>query len=334
MDELILAVDGGQTSTKAIISLRDGTILGAGRGTPCDHIHGPNGIARNRAAIHSAAHAALSVAGARTESIIGVGLGLTSAPREGEATPLFRAIVQELCSPRAFWVDSDFVSNLAGASAGADGIVVIAGGGSIGYGTDASGREAISAGLGYLLGDEGSAWYIGLNALQAASQAADRRGRETALLSLVLDHYGLTTVRDIIRIIYDAGFTRDKVSVLAPEVVRLAREGDDVAAEIIRSGSEKLATIALGVARQLYQPGEPVTVYPTGGVFEAGDLVMTPFVDHLTSEWPTAIVSKPRFPPVIGVLIQVWKTLGDPITGERLGKIEETLPVLLPTRRS
>jgi len=329
MDDLILAVDGGQTSTKAIISLRDGTILGEGRGSPCDHIHGPAGIARNRAAIHSSALAAAAVAGARLEAIVGVGLGLTSAPREREATPVFRGIVEELCSPRAFWVDSDFVSNLAGAAAGEDGIVVIGGGGSIGYGVDRSGREAISAGLGYLLGDEGSAWYIGLNALQAASRAADRRGPDTALLPLVIDHYGLTTVRDIIRIIYDAGFTRDKVSVLAPEVVRLAREGDDVAAEIIRTGSEKLATIALGVARQLYQPGEPVTVYPTGGVFAAGDLVMTPFIDRLSSEWPTAVVSKPRFPPVVGVLIQVWKTSGDPITAERLAKVEETLPVTL-----
>jgi len=120
MDELILAVDGGQTSTKAIIDRRDGTILGQGRGTPCDHIHGANGVARNRAAIHSAANAALANASVRAEDIVGVGLGLTSAPREQDASAVFRGIGDELCSPRAFWVDADFVSNLAGASAGGD----------------------------------------------------------------------------------------------------------------------------------------------------------------------------------------------------------------------
>lgn len=325
MDELILAVDGGQTSTKAIIARRDGTILGQGRGTPCDHIHGANGVARNRAAIHSAANAALANAGVRPERIIGVGLGLTSAPREQDASSIFRGIVEEICSPRAFWVDADFVSNLAGASAGADGIVVIAGGGSIGYGVDAAGQEAISGGLGYLLGDDGSAWYLGLNALQAASRAADLRGPQTALLPMILAHYGLSTIRDIIRIVYDAGFTRDQVSVLAPAVVRSAREGDEVAADIVHTGAELLAGIALGVARQLYQQGDPVTVYPTGGVFTAGELVTDPFRAKLTAEWPNAVVGEPRFQPVFGALIQVWKALGDPITDDRLANITATL---------
>lgn len=325
MDELILAVDGGQTSTKAIIARRDGTILGQGRGTPCDHIHGANGVARNRAAIHSATHAALAEAGVRPEEIIGVGLGLTSAPREQDASAIFRGIVDEICSPRAFWVDADFVSNLAGASAGAEGIVVIAGGGSIGYGIDTRGHEAISGGLGYLLGDDGSAWYLGLNALQAASRAADLRGPYTALLPMILAHYQLTTIRDIIRIVYDAGFTRDQVSALAPDVVRLARDGDEVAADIVHTGGDRLAGIALGVARQLYKQGDPVTVYPTGGVFAAGDLIATPFRSRLTAEWPTAVIGEPRFPPVAGALIQVWKALGDPVTAERLANITDTL---------
>ena len=325
MDEMILAVDGGQTSTKAIVARRDGTILGQGRGTPCDHLHGANGVAKNRAAIHSAANAALANAGVRSDQIIGVGLGLTSAPRERDASAVFRGIVDEICTPRAFWVDADFVSNLAGASAGGEGIVVIAGGGSIGYGLDSSGGEAISGGLGYLLGDDGSAWYLGLNALQAASRAADLRGPQTALLPLILAHYDLTTIRDIIRIVYDADFTRDQVSALAPDVVRLAREGDAVAADIVRTGGDRLAGIALGVARQLYQPGDQAMVYPTGGVFAAGDLIATPFRTRLSAEWPTAVIGEPRFPPVAGALIQVWKTLGDPITDERLANITRTL---------
>ncbi|MGI8405574.1 MAG: hypothetical protein ACR2OE_12580 [Thermomicrobiales bacterium] len=138
-------------------------------------------------------------------------------------------------------------------------------------------------------------------------------------------HYGLTTIRDIVRIIYDAEFTREQVSALAPDVVRLASEGDDVAADIVRTGGDRLAGIALGVARQLYQPGDPVTVYPTGGVFAAGDLITTPFKTRLTAEWPTAVIGTPRFPPVAGALIQVWKTLGDPITSDRLANITETL---------
>ena len=228
--------------------------------------------------------------------------------------------------PGAFWVDADFVSNLAGASAGEPGIVIIAGGGSIGYGVDASGREAIAGGLGYLMGDDGSGWYLGLNAIQAASRAFDQRGPSTALLPFVLDHYGLTQIRDIIRIIYAEGFRRDQISTIARDVIRIAREGDPVAAEIVATGAERLGDTALGVARQLNTPGEAIIVYPTGGIFAARDLIREPFAARIRERWPAASVVDPQFPPAVGAVIQVWKTMCEPITLDRLTRIAETLP--------
>lgn len=322
--DLMLAIDGGQTATKSVLATRDGTILAHGRGTPCDHIHGPNGVERNRKAIHSAARSALTAAGRDASDIVAVGLGLTSAPRESEAMVIFRQIVRELCDPVAIWVDTDFVSNLYGASAGEPGVVVIAGGGSIGYGVDHCGNEAVSAGLGYLFGDDGSAWYLGLQALIAAQRAADKRGEPTALLHFVLDHYGLTTVRDIIRIVYDKDFTRDQISTIAPDVVRIA-EHDAVARQIVTTGGDRLAEIALGAIRQLYAPGDAVDVYPTGGVFAAGQLVTEPFQARLARDWPSATVRTPRFPPAVGSLIQALRTLGDEITPEVLERIEQTI---------
>ncbi len=321
---LVLAVDGGQTSTKAILARRDGTVLARGTGSPCDHLHGPNGIERNRAAIHSAATAALAAANQEPSAIVAVGLGLTSAAREHASQEIFRGIVRELCEPEAIWIDADFVSNLYGATGGAPGIVVIAGGGSIGYGVDADGREAVCAGLGYLMGDEGSAWFIGLQAIQAAAKANDLRGEPTALLPFVLSHYGLRTVRDIIRIIYDASFTRDQISAIAPDVVRIAAD-DAVARQIVTTAGDKLAEIALGTIRQLHAPGAAVEVYPTGGVCAAGPLVMEPFASRLADAWPSATVRAPRFPPVVGALLQALRALGDEATPEVLARVEATL---------
>ncbi|MGC4106568.1 MAG: BadF/BadG/BcrA/BcrD ATPase family protein [Thermomicrobiales bacterium] len=325
---LTLGVDGGQTSTKAVLVEPDGTVVGVGNGTPCDHVQGPNGYTRNRDAIHSAATAALAIARRPASDIRAVGLGLTSAARELDAQATFRQMVDEFCTldPGAFWVDADFVSNLAGASGGQPGIVVIAGGGSIGYGVDETGREAIAGGLGYLMGDEGSGWYLGLNAIQAAARAYDLRGPQTALLPFVLDHYGLNQIRDIIRIIYAAGFSRDRISGIARDVVRIAGEGDPVAADIVRTGAERLGDTALGVARQLHTPGDPIVVYPTGGVFASRDLVRDPFAKRILSQWPDATVSDPMFPPMVGAILQVWKASGEAIIPDRLARIAETLP--------
>ncbi len=322
--DLILAIDGGQTSTRAILAQRDGTILGEGSGTPCDHIHGPNGRETNRLAIQGAALDVLRATGREAGEIVATGMGLTSAAREHRASHVFEAIVRELFSPETIWVDADYVSNLYGASAGAHGVVVIAGGGSIGYGVDTRGNEAVTAGLGYLLGDEGSAWYIGLQAVIAATRANDGRGNPTALLPFVCQHYGLDSVREIIRVVYADAFTRDQVSSIAPEVVRIAGY-DAVAREIVITAGQKLAEIALAAIRILYPAGDSVDVYPTGGVFAAGPLITEPFTSCLSKEWPTATTREPRFPPVVGGLLQAVKSLGDEITPALLDRIERTL---------
>jgi N-acetylglucosamine kinase-like BadF-type ATPase len=322
---LVLAVDGGQTSSKAIVATTGGHILGRGSGSACDHLHGAQGYERNRAAIHSSAHAALAAANRDASEIEYVGLGLTSAPRESEFLPLFHQMVREMCTPRSIWVDADFVSNLAGASGGSPGVVVIAGGGSIGYGVDATGREAIAGGLGYLMGDEGSGWYFGLRALQEAARASDRRGPETALLPMILEHYGITGVRQIIRVIYDRDFLREQVSCLAPQVMAIAQSGDVVASNIVHTGAGKLADLALGVIRQLHEPNFPVRVYPTGGIFTAGPVITAPFTEAIQTAWPTAHVATPRFPPVVGAYLQALIHVGLPVTDTVRNQIASSL---------
>ena len=320
--DLILAIDGGQTSTKAIIARRNGAILGTGFGPPCDHIHGPNGMETNRRALHGAARDALRMTGQDARDIIAVGMGLTSAAREHHAEDIFRDIVREMCAPETIWVDADFVSNLFGASGGAPGVVVIAGGGSIGYGVDAAGNETVTAGLGYLLGDEGSAWYVGLQAILAAVRANDGRGQPTELLPFIRTNYGLDSVREIIRIIYAQDFTRDQVSGIAPDVVRIAAQ-DSVAREIVTTAGQKLAEIALTAIRRLHEPGTPVDVYPTGGVFAAGPMITGPFYEQILSQWPEAVIREPRFPPVVGALLQAIRATGDEITPALIDRIQD-----------
>lgn len=323
-ESLVLAVDGGQTSSKALVATLDGKVLGRGTGSPCDHLHGPGGYERNRDAIHSSGTAAIRAAGVDSGRIVTVGLGLTSAPRESEALPLFDRMVREFLNPETLWVDADFVSNLAGASGGEPGVVVIAGGGSIGYGHDGQGREAIAGGLGYLMGDEGSGWHIGLRAIQEAARGADRRGPETALLPMVLEHYGLGSIREIIRQIYAIDFTRDRISTITPKVVQIAEGGDAVATGIVTTAGTRLGEIALGTIRQLHAPGDAVTVYPTGGVFTAGPPIRRPFADTIDAGWPTATIREPRFPPVVGAYLMARERMGLPPSLHLLDRLAAT----------
>ncbi len=322
--DLLLGIDGGQTTTKALVAHRNGTILGAGVGPACDHFHGPDGYERNRAAIQGAITSALGSASIRGNGVASIALGLTSAPRGGTQNPLVRRIVAEVCEPDVFWVDADFVTNLLGASTGQPGIAVVAGGGSVAYGRDATGNEAICGGLGYLL-DTGSAWNIGLAGLRAATQAGDLRGPETAIVDVVRNHFGVSNLRDLVPVIYDAAFTRDRIAALAPAIVALAQSGDEPARCIATGAGRDLGLLAVGAARQLFPNGAAVDVYPTGGVFRAGEILLEPFREALVQR-PGLAMRPPRFPPVVGAVIQARRGLGDPVVDAWLDRIAATLP--------
>src|SRR4051812_42434612 len=151
---LLVAVDGGQTSTKALVATPEGRVLARGRGGPSDHFHIEGGVEKNRIAIHGAIGAALAAAGKGPVDVGSVALGLTGAPARGSQNPVVQEIVRELLDPAEIVVVPDYVTNLAGASGGEPGVVLIAGGGAIGFGVTEDGREAIAGGFGFLLGDE------------------------------------------------------------------------------------------------------------------------------------------------------------------------------------
>jgi len=324
--DLLLAIDGGQTATKALVANLDGVVLGSGRGGPSDHFHIAGGPDKNRIAIHGAIRAAIEAAGVDRHRVISVALGLTGAPTGGTATAIVHDIVRELLSPQTISVTPDYITNLAGASGGQPGVVLIAGGGAIAYGVTTDGREALSGGYGYLLGDEGSAFDIGRRAAIAAARAADGRDDPTALQALVERAFGLAAMREITRVVYAAGFSRDRLSLLAPEVAAEAHAGDAVATRIMRTAGKELARTALATIRMLYAPGDPADVFLTGGVFAAGDILLDPFRAALSTGWPHAQPLPPCFPPTVGGLILAHRGLGHDIDPTWLDTVARTIP--------
>jgi N-acetylglucosamine kinase-like BadF-type ATPase len=123
------------------------------------------------------------------------------------------------------------------------GVIVLSGTGSIALGRDARGRWARAGGLGPLLGDEGSAFWIGREWLRAtAGEAARRR---------------FATSPHAVR----------AVAALAPRVVARARRGQRAAARIVAAAQAHLAAQAAAVARALRLP-PPVVVGGAGSVME------------------------------------------------------------------
>src|SRR5437764_3315818 len=91
---------------------------------------------------------------------------------------------------RRLIVTNDAVSALAGATASGQGIITIAGTGSIAFGRNASGRTARAGGWGYIFGDEGSGFDIVRQALRAALRMEEGWGPSTRLREVLIEATG------------------------------------------------------------------------------------------------------------------------------------------------
>src|SRR5215468_2613685 len=151
----------------------------------------------------------------------------------------------------------------------APGIVVVSGTGSIAYGRNARGEAARAGGWGYVLGDEGSGYWIGRFALRAVVRHADGRGRETSLTSRLLGHFDLTGPSELIHKVYHQELAPSAIGALAHYVQEARDDGDLVAAVILDQAAEELAATAAAVMKRLEMDHESFSFVLAGGMFHA-----------------------------------------------------------------
>lgn len=325
----ILGIDAGQTSTKAILAHPQSSMALYRRGGAVDHFNQHGARQRNEHVIAALVRELCLRARVERDGIAAVAVGWTAVRPGTPEVVMVEKIFADLLPTARHLVLPDYVVSLTGATAGEAGIVVIAGGGSIAYGLAADGRDAVVGGLGYLLGDEGSAYDIGRRAVAAAARSSDGRDRRTALEDVIRETFGLNEVRDITRLVYAQGFSRATLANLAPSVAALAGAGDDIARGIMADAGRELGRAAVAVARKLGM-AEPM-VHTAGGVFSAGEMVLVPFQKTVQTSIPRARISPAHYPPVVGALLLArrLKGLSDDrtwLTAVAAGWTEELLP--------
>jgi N-acetylglucosamine kinase-like BadF-type ATPase len=200
-------------------------------------------------------------------------------------------------------LETDARVALAGATGNLPGIVIIAGTGSIACGINARGRFARAGGWGPTMGDEGSGSYIGRRALEAVVMAYDYRGRPTSMMEPVLRHFGVSSPPELPPVIYDSpAGVMGKIAQLSRIVVNAAQSGDRVAVEILKDAAVELARAAIAVVEQLRMEKDTFRVAYVGGVFEAGEMILSPLSDEIRKVAPHAEIAPPIDPPVIGAV--------------------------------
>jgi N-acetylglucosamine kinase-like BadF-type ATPase len=299
-----LGVDGGQSSTVAVVGDQTGAVLGVGHAGPCNHVAKSESRERFLGAIGGAARAAIEAAGCSDQNPMfeAACLGFSGGPHDKDA------LTREAIRAHHYLIVNDAHIALTGALGGEPGVIAIAGTGSIAYGRNSFGKIARAGGWGYAFGDEGSAYDIVRQALRAMLRFDEGWGAATALRELLLHVTGAHSANDLLHRFYTPEFPRSRVASFAPLVDQAAREGDHVAREILNSGAQALATYVAAVRRQLFQRTEISTMSYIGGVFESS-LFLERFRLILELEGDGHI-HPPRFGPATGALLEAYRLAG------------------------
>ncbi len=299
---LYLGIDGGQSSTTALIGEESGRVVGQGRAGPCNHASAGEGRRKFQSAIRESVREACAAAGVTDAAFAAACLGLSGGPDDKEA------LSKETIRAERYLITHDAHIALAGATGGKPGIIVIAGTGSIAFGRNAAGATARAGGWGYVYGDEGSGFDLARQAMRAVLRNEEGWGPATGLRRMLLEASRARDGNQLLHWLYTDEYSRDRVAEWAKLIDQAARNGDAVAGEILAGGAQALATLAAAVRRQLFPSGATVDIRYGGGVFGSAPLLER--FRLLVELGEGSRVSAPEFKAVEGALLEAFRLGG------------------------
>lgn len=169
-------------------------------------------------------------------------IGASGAGREAEQRELHDAMERQRLAWRVH-VTSDAELARAAAFAGGPGVLLIAGTGSIALARDEGGAERRVGGLGWRMGDQGSACWLGTRALEAVGQMHDGLGPVTHLAEALCAAAHVSGIAGLVR--WSVRATPAEVAALGPAVLGCAETGDLVAVELRESAVQALVRLAV-----------------------------------------------------------------------------------------
>lgn len=290
-----LGIDGGGTKTTCAVG-DETTLLAEATAGPSNIVR--VGEVKSRESLHQAVRQACVAAGITPEQVARTCVGGSGAARP-ELAALMRSILAEIL-PGPIEVVGDMETTLEAAFADGPGVIVIAGTGSMAYGRDPQGRTARAGGWGFAVGDEGSAHWIGRQAVGAVLRASDQddQTESSGLAKALFRAWGVASLLDLAR----AGnsIPPPDFAALFPSMVN---SDDELARQVLRSAGRELAQLAATVSSSLFRDDKTtVPVAMTGGVFGHAELVRQVFYNELRRLDSRADVKQQLVEPVEGAL--------------------------------
>lgn len=229
----------------------------------------------------------------------GIGFGICGYGEGVESSAAIEDAVLNAAGNHPFSLVNDVESAWAAGLDMQDGIVIIAGTGSIAYGVS-EGRSMRCGGWDYELGDEGSGGWLGKELLRAFTRQSDGREAPGAILDLVRRELDIADDFEVVEFAQNYMASRSRISQLAPLVNEAAQAGDPSARAILARAAQEEAAMVDAIVRGIFDGCDRIPVTYIGGTFKAGDLILEPLAAALPR---SCELVPPRFEPDRGAVL-------------------------------
>jgi N-acetylglucosamine kinase-like BadF-type ATPase len=291
-DVVAVGVDAGGTATRAVVSAN-----GARAGEAEGRAGNPTLLG-----VDAAADAILSVVRRALEERqpSAIVIGAAGAGRQAVAAGL-EALVGSAFGACRVAVGDDAGIALRAAIPAGPGIVLIGGTGSIAYAENGE-RRARVGGLGYLAGDEGSAFSIGMAAVRLYGRVLDGRAKGDETTELVAAALDAPDRDAYLGALYDAPLVPAAIAALAPGIIALAGAGNRAASKIVQQAGSDLGDLIKSAARACDLLDASPAVALAGGLFAENSLLTFLLETRIIGDLPGASILRGGDGAAIGAL--------------------------------
>nr|BBH91884.1 N-acetylglucosamine kinase [Thermogemmatispora argillosa] len=333
MRDCVLAVDGGNTKTLALVATLDGQIRGYGRAGCGDIYHAPPGAeAREHEPaalqeIERAVETALKQAGSTPANLKAAIFNLAGADWP-EDFALLEAAMRARGYGEQLLIQNDALGVLHAACIGSptnSGVAVICG---TGAATGARGPDGRTWHSSHWQDSVQGASQLGHRVLTAVFHAELGITPPTTLRERVLTYFGASSVEEVLhRLTARLPQQTRPIGGLAAALLDEAEAGDATARHLVTEHGSALGDFANVAARRVGLEGLPFPLVLAGGVLRhPSPLLAEAIIARVHSRSPEAQPTRPRFEPVVGVLFSALELAGARVDEQLIARLQPTLP--------
>lgn len=278
MDKYVIGIDGGGTGSKGITADVKGNILSHFRGGATNY----NGGKKEEIDANVMELLEVAAGGRQQADCKAICIGSAGISNE-DAVHALQDVVRRAGFKCPVTITADSDTAHAGALNNQEGIILIAGTGSICLAKRKDGAARRVGGYGHLIDDDGSAYDIAIRILRAVVRDLDKRGEPTVLAELVFEQLQTDKMEKLISWLYAKERTKKDIAYLAMLLGEALNRKDAVAQKIVEETVQALAKLSVPAIEFM----EKKTILAvSGSVLKFNQSIRKAFSDTLQSMYP------------------------------------------------